>query len=142
MNNEEKILQILTQMQGDVSGLKEGQARLEGDVSSLKTDVSGLKTDVSGLKEGQAKLEQKFDKLDSKVSSINNSVIRMENRHGELFGALFDKTETINDNVNIIREDIEYIKTISERHDMGIIALENKKTIKKTARRHGSQPLA
>ena len=126
MNNEEKILQALTQMQGAISGIQGDVSSLKTDVSSLKTDVSGLKTDVSSLKEGQTELEQRFDKLDSKVSDIDRVVIRMESRNSDMFGALFDKSETINDNMNIIKEDIEYLKTISDRNDMSITMLENK----------------
>ena len=112
MNNEEKILQALTQMQGAISG--------------IQGDVSGLKTDVSSLKEGQAKLEQRFDKLDSKMSNIDHAVIRIENQHGDMLRALFDGREIINDNMNIIKEEIEYLKTISDRNDMSITMLENK----------------
>ena len=43
VNNEEKILEIL--------------GRIEGDVSELKSDVSELKSDVSELKKRTAKIE-------------------------------------------------------------------------------------
>ena len=57
MNNEEKILAILENMdkrlgtlEADVSGLKEGQTRLEADVSGLKEGQARLEADVSGIK--------------------------------------------------------------------------------------------
>ena len=53
MNNEEKILQILTQMQGDISDLKQGQAKLE---------------------QGQAKLEQGQARLEAKVKDIDLNI--------------------------------------------------------------------
>ena len=58
MNNEEKILEILTQMQAAqtqtndrLAKLEAGQAKLEADVSGIKSDVSALKGDVSVLKD-------------------------------------------------------------------------------------------
>ena len=46
MSNEEKILEILSAMQGDISAMK-------ADISGLKEDVAGLKEDVAILKEVQ-----------------------------------------------------------------------------------------
>ena len=56
MNNEEKILEILAVIQADISGLKDGQARLESDVAVLKSDVAVLK-------DGQAKLETNVEEI-------------------------------------------------------------------------------
>lgn len=49
MNNEEKILEMLTTMQQDIV--------------DIKTDVAGLKTDVAGLKVSVARLEETVDEL-------------------------------------------------------------------------------
>ncbi len=51
MNNEEKILAILEQMNGRLDKLEQGQNALRADVSVLKEDVAVLKEDVSVLKE-------------------------------------------------------------------------------------------
>ena len=40
MSNEEKILEILSAMQSDISGMK-------GDIAGLKEDVAGLKEDMA-----------------------------------------------------------------------------------------------
>ena len=69
MSNEEKILEILTQMRGDISDLKQGQARLETDVAQIKDRVSVVETDVTRLKE---------------------SVVIIENEHGQYMRALGD----------------------------------------------------
>lgn len=44
MNNEEKILEMLSAMQNDINAIK-------NDVSGLKNDVSVLKQDVEELRE-------------------------------------------------------------------------------------------
>ena len=62
MNNEEKILQILTQMQG-------------------KLDT---------LEQGQKNLEQKVDNLEQGQRNLEKIVLRMEQEHGEKITALFD----------------------------------------------------
>lgn len=70
MNNEEKILEILSVMQQDMSELKSDVAELKTDVAVLKTDVAVLKVkvtrleaDVAGLKEGQEEVRGSVNRL-------------------------------------------------------------------------------
>ena len=58
MSNEEKILEILSAMQGDISGIKADISGLKQDVAGLKEDVAGLKEDVAILKEDVAILKE------------------------------------------------------------------------------------
>lgn len=51
MNNEDRILSLLEQMNGRLDKLEQGQSQLCADVSALKEDVAVLKTDVATLKE-------------------------------------------------------------------------------------------
>jgi len=44
MNNEEKILEILGQMQADMTAMKT-------DMTAMKTDMTAMKTDMSAMKE-------------------------------------------------------------------------------------------
>lgn len=97
MTNDEKILEILMQMQSDISDLKTGQAKLEQDVSGLKTDVADLKSDVSGLKNdvadlktGQAKLEQDVADLKAGQEQLSHNVVSLENELVPKVTALFD----------------------------------------------------
>lgn len=86
MDNEEKILEILTQMQQDISGLKVGQARLETDVSGLKADVSSLKAgqtkleaDVSGIKVRlDVEVQKQFDQLVDGQDQLHRKVTHVE----------------------------------------------------------------
>lgn len=70
MNNEEKIIQLLTAMQEDISGLKEDVSGLKADVSALQADVSSLKVrtahmerDIAELKEGQEEVRVSVNRL-------------------------------------------------------------------------------
>ena len=74
MNNEQKMLEILAQMQADISEVKSDVSELKGDVSELKGDVSELKGDVSSLKQGQIEMNGRMDKLDSRMSSMETDV--------------------------------------------------------------------
>lgn len=82
---EQKILDILSQMQQDMRDMKEDISSLKTDVAVLKTDVSDLKTDVSDLK--------------TDVSSIKETVERLEVQQAEDVVALLheinSKTEAI-----------------------------------------------
>ena len=60
-------------LKGDVSILKEGQARLEGDVSILKEGQARLEGDVSILKEGQARLEETVGRIGGDVSRLTGN---------------------------------------------------------------------
>ena len=50
MNNEEKILSLLEQMNGRLDMLEQGQKEIRSDVNVLKTDMTVVKSDVSALK--------------------------------------------------------------------------------------------
>ena len=86
MNTEEKILAILEEhskmfqkMQGDIAGLKDGQAQMQGDIAGLKAGQTAMQGDITGIKvsldydvdvrlkaltEGQEAIEKRLDTLD------------------------------------------------------------------------------
>lgn len=57
MNNEEKILEILSQIQKDQSAMKD-------DISGLKTDVSGMKTEISEMKSDMSEVKQRVRSIE------------------------------------------------------------------------------
>lgn len=56
MNNEEKILQMLTQMQEDITALKQGQAELQQGQAELQQGQAELQ-------QGQASIEKRVTKI-------------------------------------------------------------------------------
>ena len=54
MNNEEKILSLLEQMNGRLDMLEQGQKEIRSDVNVLKTDMTAVKEDIEVMKEDSA----------------------------------------------------------------------------------------
>ena len=85
VNNEEKILEILTQILGDVSDLKQGQT------------------------ETNKRLDETIERLDTievKVDSIDKTVIRIENNQGEKLAVLFDGQKQNSQQLETIKEEV------------------------------------
>ena len=64
MNNEEKILEMLNQlqqgqvaMQGDIQGLKQGQEQTNARLDAMQGDITGIKGDVANLKDRVLSIE-------------------------------------------------------------------------------------
>lgn len=70
MNNEDRILSLLEQMNGRLDKLEQGQSQLCADVSALKEDVAVLKTDVAVLKTDVAVLKTDVATLKEDVETI------------------------------------------------------------------------
>ena len=73
MNNEEKILGILMQMQSDIAGLKAGQAALEAGQADLRKDIADLKA-------GQAKMQEDISDTKTNVQFIWDDLGHAEDR--------------------------------------------------------------
>ena len=134
MTNDEKILEILMQMQSDISSLKTdvadlktGQAKLEQDVAGLKTDVADLKTDVTGLKTDVADLK-------TGQEGLSHNVINLENELVPKVTALFDgytlRGEQINnlkthidERLDDFQEDVSYLISKTGKQEKQIVSM-------------------
>ena len=123
MNNEEKILTILEQMQTDISGLKQDVSGLKEDVSGLKEDVSGLKEDVSGLKEDVSGLKEDVSGLKQDVSAIKirldmdvqKQLNLLSEGHSRLVERL-DVLEEVKELAEDTRDKVDIIYTVVKQH--------------------------
>jgi len=106
MNNEEKILQILTQMQGDISDIKADVSELKADVAVLKHDVSELRADVEVLKHD--------------VSALKGDIVRLENDHGTKLAILLDSYTQLYAISKEIRSDIIELKSDRDSQEFQI----------------------
>lgn len=100
MTNDEKILEILMQMQSDISDLKTGQAKLEQDVTDLKTGQAKLEQDVAGLKTDVADLKTSQERL-------SHNVINLENELVPKVTALFDGYTLRGEQINNLKAHID-----------------------------------
>ena len=50
MNNEEKILEILVQMQTNITDLKSGQAQMQTNITDLKSGQAQMRADIADLR--------------------------------------------------------------------------------------------
>ena len=88
---EEKVLQKLNTIEGDVSWLK-------NDVSWLKKDVWSLKEDVSWLKKDVSSLHDKFDRLDDRVDDMESNLTQEIRMQGAYLNQAFDRMSFLQQN--------------------------------------------
>lgn len=71
MSNEEKILAILEKMQGDIAGLKDGQAQMQGDIAGLKNGQAQMQEDIAIIKlRLDLDIEKRFDAVNEGIDAI------------------------------------------------------------------------
>ena len=81
---EQKILEILVEMQADLRNLKEDVTGLKEDVTGLKADVAELKADVAELKVGLKELsdreERHYNMLQQSMGDVIEYVRALDRR--------------------------------------------------------------
>ena len=125
MDNNGKILEILVQIQGDISDLKQGQAKLE-------TGQAETNQRLDKLEQGQSKLEQGQYKLEAETARIRQSVANIEVEHGRKLGLLIDghtlitdKLDPLPEAVETLQEDVSVIKLAVMDHSNAIKAVKS-----------------
>ena len=99
MNNEDKILELLTLMQQDISEVKQ-------DISGLKSGQTAMQQDISGLKSGQTKLEQGQAKL-------HEGQVRLEKGQRELANSI----ETVDYKLEALWKDVNNMEGNVRKHE-------------------------
>lgn len=54
MNNEDKILEMLTRMEADITGMKD-------DITGMKADIAGIKQEQAAMRETIAEMKETLD---------------------------------------------------------------------------------
>lgn len=88
MNNEEKILSMLTAMQAGIAGLKAAQEEMRGDISQMQETLTRVAVTQEGVVlpriqlalEGHSELNRKMDTLAprERVEVLEDRVITLE----------------------------------------------------------------
>jgi len=79
MNNEDRIISMLEQMQADIKDLKQGQAVLEREVSDIKQSQNILRVANEKLDRNHAVLEKELKSVKSDVAEIKTDVKEIKN---------------------------------------------------------------
>ena len=78
MNGKEKIIALLEKMQGDISDLKTGQTKLEGEITGIKTDIAIIKDDIAIIKEDIAEIKDDAEATRSMTNRLLDWAERSE----------------------------------------------------------------
>ncbi len=70
MNNEEKILEILTQIQPQISSLEQGQKNIERRLDTLEAKVDALQEDMDEVKLNVRFLWEEYERQDKRIDRI------------------------------------------------------------------------
>ncbi len=127
MNNEEKILEILVQMQNNITDLKSGQAQIRADIADLRTDVTTLKseqaqmradiadlrTDVTTLKSEQAQMRADITELKTDVKALHNE---LEKGFQATRSEIVDVVEAVSQKVERLENTIKSVEDVTAQN--------------------------
>ena len=120
MNNEEKILEILVQMQTNITDLKSGQAQMRADITDLKSeqaqmraDIADLRTDVTTLKSEQAQMRADITELKTDVRALHN---KMEKGFQATRSEIVDVVEAVSQKVERLENTIKSVEDVAAQN--------------------------
>jgi len=133
MNNEEKILEILQQLQ-------QGQSAMQGDIEGLKQGQAATNARLDGLEQGQADMQGKIDSMQSDIGSLKSDVSSLQDglqqvRTSQLKVELeqYPRINAAIDGVlgNIQKDEelnarVSYLEKKTDIHDTRLYSLESK----------------
>ncbi|MDI6710132.1 MAG: hypothetical protein QME76_05510, partial [Bacillota bacterium] len=101
----------------DVTGLQEGQARLEKGQDAQGQELKALRADMGVLHQGQDNLGRRLDRLE----------IHIENKVIDKIKALFDDREVVMEALARIEKKLEVLDARLDEHDDQMILLRSKR---------------
>ncbi len=123
MNNEEKILEILVQMQTNITDLKSGQAQMQADITDLKSEQAQMRADITDLKSDQAQMRADITELKSEQAQMRADITELKSDvkalHNELEKGFQDTRSEIVDVVEAVSQKVERLEnTIKSVEDV------------------------
>ncbi len=95
MKNEEKIVELLSEMlhkfdvlTEEVSSVKKEISSVKNEISSVKNEISSVKTEVKNLNTRLGKVEEEIIKLNLATSQNSLSLMRLVEYNDERFSRL------------------------------------------------------
>jgi len=133
MNNEEKILTLLEQMNGrldnletEVASVKTEVASVKTEVASVKTEVASVKTEVASVKTEVASVKTEVASVKTEVASVKNSVLKFEHEQFPRIQAALDGVVSAIERDKQMDERLRGVEARVEIHGIEIFALKEK----------------
>lgn len=117
MSNEEKMLDLLTQMQTDISALKSGQEEMRTDIAALKSGQEEMRTDIAALKSSQEEMRTDIagikDRLDRVEDRAQQTAVLLETEVDRKLNLLYEGHDAIMERLDKLaaRSELELLRS-------------------------------
>ena len=117
MSNEERILDLLTQMQTDISSLKSGQEEMRTDIAALKSGQEKMRTDIAALKSSQEEMRTDIagikDRLDRVEDRAQQTAVLLETEVDRKLNLLYEGHDAIMERLDKLaaRSELELLRS-------------------------------
>ena len=140
MSNEEKMLDLLTQMQTDISSLKSGQEEMRTDIAALKSGQEKMRTDIAALKSSQEEMRTDIagikDRLDRVEDRAQQTAVLLETEVDRKLNLLYEGHDAIMERLDklaarseleLLRSDMDLMKIAMRSMSQDIAELTRRK---------------
>lgn len=117
MSNEEKMLDLLTRMQTDISSLKSGQEEMRTDIAALKSGQEEMQTDIAALKSSQEEMRTDIagikDRLDRVEDRAQQTAVLLETEVDRKLNLLYEGHDAIMERLDKLaaRSELELLRS-------------------------------
>ncbi|HZJ84806.1 MAG TPA: hypothetical protein VFD02_04530 [Syntrophomonadaceae bacterium] len=126
MNNEEKILALLENMDGRFDKMDERLGNMDGRFDKIDERLGNMDGRMEGFEAGQGVLVNQVMQLTEDVQAVRQSQVGMENEFTEKIRALFDAREVSLDYFASIKSELVRIAESQETIRRTFYRLESK----------------
>lgn len=141
MNFEEKMLEMLSEIKGDITELKSDVATVKGDITELKTDMAAVKGDITELKTDMVTVKSDTTELKTDMAAAKDDIAELQDSARRI-GVIQEnivvprldslaagqkslrKISAPAKSVEQITEDISVLKSVVKAHSNRLAALE------------------
>lgn len=119
MNNEEKILEILVQMQKNYDQMQGNYNRIQGSIDQMQGNYNHMQGSIE-------QMNKRLDSIDTRLGNVENEVVKtnlkIEQDIEPKINLLFDGQVTHTETLHRIEAQVNTLADIQEQHDVAIRA--------------------
>lgn len=126
MTNEEKILEILGVMQGDMADMKDDLKGLHAEMREVKDDIKGLHAEMREVKDDLKGLHVQVDRIETDLTRVKAHLEVEVERQLDALGEgheLLLQTLAHNDRLEEVEDDVSVLRAVVKEHSRQIAAL-------------------